>query len=201
MKANEMLKSSFLKPKRIVTVLIALTIVIAAICILPMLHSDEKKVDTTYLVSLLSESSELTTAKLKYTGMSEFEDAGIAFINKANFTMVYEATARIGIDVKEVKVRADDINKVIHVTVPNASVQEVHVDTSTIKYFDEKFALFNLDQKEDSNDAIALVEKEALDEIGNMGVVEMANTQAASLIKGILANAVPDGYTIEVDGK
>ena len=176
MEVKTTLKKVFSTPKRIEIIAVILAVVIAAVCIFPMLHNDEKSVDTAYMVSLLSESSELTTAKLHYTGMSEFKDTGIAFLNKANFTMVYEATARIGIDVEQVKVRADDVNKVIHVTVPAASVQEVHVDTSTIKYFDEKFALFNLDEKEDSNEAIALIEQEALDEIGNMGVLEMADT-------------------------
>lgn len=201
MKIKKVLKKIFSTPKMIVITAAVLAVLIAVICVIPLLHNDEQKTDTTYMVSLLSESSELTTAKLRYTGMSEFEDTGIAFINKSNFIMVYEATARIGIDVEQIKVRADDVNKIIHVTVPSASVLEVHVDTSTIKYFDEKFSLFNLDQKEDSNNAIALVEQEALEEIGNMGVLEMADTQAASLIKGILANAIPDGYSIVVEKK
>lgn len=199
MKVKKLIKKVFSTKKRIAIAVGAIVLVMVLVCVIPLLHKDEKKVDTSYMVTLLTESSELTTAKLHYTGMSEFEDTGIAFINRSNFIMVYEATARIGVNVKDVKVRADDINKTIVVSIPKASVQEVNVDTSTIKYFDEEFALFNVDQKEDSNAAIALVEEEALNEIEEMGVLEMADTQAASLIKGILANAIPDGYTIVVE--
>ena len=199
MEVKKMVKKVFATKKAIIVGVCALALIVLVACIIPLLHNDEEKVDTAYMVTLLAESSELTTAKLHYTGMSEFEDTGVAFINKSNFIMVYEATARIGVDVEQVTVRADDANKTIHVSIPKATVQEVNVDTSTIKYFDEKFALFNFDQKEDSNTAIALVEEKALEEIEGMGVLEMADTQAASLIKGILANAIPEGYTIEVD--
>ena len=199
METKNIVKTIFSLPKKALMAIGVVAILVVAGGIFMLLHNDEKKVDTTYLIGMIQESSELTTAKLTYTGMSEFEDTGVGFINKSNFTMVYEATARIGIDVKEVKVKADDINKQILVSVPQASVQEVHVDTQSIKYFDEKFALFNVDQKEDSNEAIALAEEKARIEIQEMGVLEMADTQAASLIKGILANAIPDGYTIVIE--
>lgn len=199
METKNIVKTIFSLPKKALMAIGVVAILVVAGGIFMLLHNDEKKVDTTYLIGMIQESSELTTAKLTYTGMSEFEDTGVGFINKSNFTMVYEATARIGIDVKEVKVKADDINKQILVSIPQASVQEVHVDTQSIKYFDEKFSLFNVDQKEDSNEAIALAEEKALTEIQEMGVLEMADTQAASLIKGILANAIPDGYTIVIE--
>ena len=43
-----------------------------------------------------------------------------------------------------------------------------------------------------------MAEEEAKREIEKMGGLKMANDQAAALIKGILANAIPDGYKIEV---
>lgn len=112
--------------------------------------------------------------------------------------MVYEATARIGIDVKEIKVTSDDIKRVVKIKLPQASVLDVTVDTETIKYFDEHFALFNVNSKEDANKANALAEQEAKTELSGMGILDMANGQASTLIKGLIQDAVPANYTIEV---
>ena len=43
-----------------------------------------------------------------------------------------------------------------------------------------------------------MAEESAKKEAANMGILEFANEQAENLVKGILANAIPDGYTIEV---
>ena len=114
------------------------------------------------------------------------------------FVMVYKATARIGIDVQKVKVWADDHEKIVYVEIPPVEIQDINVATDSIRYFDTKFSLFNLDQKDDANNAIALAKEEAKKEVQEMGVFQMAQDQASTLSKGILANVIPDGYTIEV---
>ncbi len=173
-------------------------IVVAAIIAFSFLHNSKETVDTNFLINTLQKSSELTTAKLNYTGLSKFEDSGIAFLNRADYRMIYRATARIGINVDEVKIDSDDNNKIIYVSIPKAQVQDVKVDTTSIEFFDQKFALFNVNEKEDQNKAIALAEEEAKKEINKMGGLKMADDQSAALIKGILANAIPDGYKIEI---
>lgn len=198
MKINELINKIFKTKKAKTIALVTTILIILMICIFPFIHNDEASVDTDMLINTLQKSSELTTAKLTYTGMTEFNDEGIAFINRADFIMVYKATARIGIDVKDVKVSADNANKIIYVSIPKAEVQDVKVDSKSIKYFDEDFALFNVDEKEDGNKAVALAEEAAQKEINQMGGLKMADDQAELLIKGILANAIPDGYKIEV---
>lgn len=161
-------------------------------------YEPEQTLDTTYIIAKLEKSSELTTAKLNFTGISEFKDSGIAFISKSDFIMVYEATARAGIDVKDIKVVADDINHVVWLTLPEAEVLDVKVDMNKIKYFDEKFSLFNVDAKEDANKANALAEEEAKKELASMGILEMANDQAEALIKGLIQDVVPKDYEIKI---
>ena len=39
---------------------------------------------------------------------------------------------------------------------------------------------------------------DAKEEAKNMGILNLANQQSEALIKGILANAIPEGYTMEV---
>lgn len=189
------------KKRRKITLIgiICLAVVIAVSLFLFSHYNGQAKVDNEYLLSVISKSSELTTAKLKYSGLTDYTDEGIDVINKANFTIFYKATVRVGINIDEVKVDSDDVSRTIYVTIPKASVQEVKIDPNSIKYYDTHFALFNTDEKEDSNRALALAEEAAKEELENMGVIQLADEQSATLIKGILANAIPDGYTIEVN--
>lgn len=158
MKVKELTNKVFKnKIGRIVSLI--LIAVIAVTTVILFTNQKEQHVDTTYLVATLEKASEMTTAKLNYTGMSEFEDDGVPFISKSDFIMVYKATARAGIDVKEVKITSDDVNHTVYITLPQAKVLDVKVDSGSIKYFDTKFALFNLDEKEDASKAQALAEK------------------------------------------
>ena len=75
---------------------------------------------------------------------------------------------------------------------------DVKVDRENIQYFDETFSLFNPDQKEDADRAVSLAEQQTKEELIAMGNLKMADTQAVALIKGLLINAIPKGYTIEV---
>ncbi|MGN1121201.1 MAG: DUF4230 domain-containing protein [Eubacteriales bacterium] len=198
MKITDFISGLFKPTKKLLTIaVIVAAVAVLAICTILFISRDEPSVDTEYLYAQLSKASELTAAKLNYTGMTEYKDSGIAFINKSDFIMVYRATVRAGINLDEIKISANDVEKVIYLDIPKAQIQEVKVDPSTIKYFDEKFALFNVNEKEDGNKAIALAEEAAAEEAANMGVLELADTQAETLIKGILANAIPDGYEIK----
>lgn len=178
-------------------VLVAAIIVsIAMLC----LNKWKPKVDTTSLLATLQESSELTTAKLTFRGLAEYEDTGIKILNRADYKALFRATARIGIDVKKVKIDKDPIGKNIIVRIPKATVLDVKIHTGKddMVFYDENFALFNFDEKEDQNAMIELAEKAAMKEIQEMGSLKMADDQAATLIKGILANAIPRGYEIIV---
>jgi len=198
MKAKELFFKLFTNKliKAIIFGILALVLIAASLWI--FIPNDKPKADTQYLNALLSKSSELTTAKLIITGITEYTDTGTAFLNKSNFTMVYKATVRAGINIDKVVVTADDVNKIIYITIPKAAVQEAKVDPSTIKYYDVKFSLFNFDEKEDSNKAQEFAEEEAIKEAERTGVLELADSQSVTLIKGILSNAIPDGYEIKV---
>lgn len=178
------------------TALIGGIVIVIIVCL--CLYNKNEKIDNTYIIALLEKSSELTTAKLHYTGMSEFEDDGITFLNRSDFIMVYEATARAGIDVTEIEVVVDNFNNIVWLTIPDAKILDVKVDMDSIKYFDEKFSLFNFDSKEDANKANALAEEKAIEELESMGILEMANTQAEALIKGLIQDVIPEEYEIKI---
>lgn len=182
-------------------VLLLVLVLIIAIVIRLFFYNDKEEITSSYLGTQLSKVGELTTVKLKYDGIAEYKDKGITFVTKSDFVMKYKAEARVGIDLEKVKTKVDNQNKVVWLTIPKAEIQDVHVNTSDIKYYDEKFSLFNVDEKEDGNKAIELAEKEAKTALEQMGVLESADEQAFTLIKGLLHNAVPSDYEFKLKEK
>lgn len=174
--------------------------IVIVIIVLFIVFGINKKadVDTTFLTQILTKSSELTTAKLKITGLSEYHDEGVYVFNRSDFTMCFTATIRAGINLENVKIESDPIQKKILITIPDAEIFEVKVDPNNLKFYGTGFSLFNVNEKEDLAKALALAEEDAKKEASNTGILELANQQSEVLIKGILANAIPDGYTIEV---
>ena len=125
-------------------VLLLVLVLIIAIVIRLFFYNDKEEITSSYLGTQLSKVGELTTVKLKYDGIAEYKDKGITFVTKSDFVMKYKAEARVGIDLEKVKTKVDNQNKVVWLTIPKAEIQDVHVNTSDIKYYDEKFSLFNV---------------------------------------------------------
>ncbi len=200
---NNKNKFSKIMKNKVVTkgVLLLVLVLIIAIVIRLFFYNDKEEITSSYLGTQLSKVGELTTVKLKYDGIAEYKDKGITFVTKSDFVMKYKAEARVGIDLEKVKTKVDNQNKVVWLTIPKAEIQDVHVNTSDIKYYDEKFSLFNVDEKEDGNKAIELAEKEAKTALEQMGVLESADEQAFTLIKGLLHNAVPSDYEFKLKEK
>lgn len=155
------------------------------------------KPDTQLLVATLEKSDELTSAKLNYEGMYHYDDSGVPIWNKSNFYMVYKATARAGVNLKDVKITSDDKKKIVTITMPEAKVQEVKIDTDDIQFYDVGFSLFNWDARDDENRAIAKAEADAESKITDLGILEFADNTAKEVVTGLLTNALPEGYTLE----
>lgn len=73
--------SKIIKNKTTRIISLVLVAIITVGIVLLCTYNRKEKIDTDYIIAQLEKSSELTTAKLKYTGLSKFEDAGIEFIN------------------------------------------------------------------------------------------------------------------------
>ena len=153
-------------------------------------------VDTVFLKNVLTKSSELTTAKLKITGLSEYHDEGIYIFNRSDFTMCFTATIRAGINFENVKIDSDPIQKKIFIEIPNAEIFDAKVDPNDLRFYGTGFALFNVNEKEDLAKALSLAEEDAKKEASNTGILELANQQSETLIRGILSNTIPKGYTL-----
>ena len=94
--------------------IIILIFIIIKICVFIVFGVNRKSsVDTTFLTQILTKSSELTTAKLKITGLSEYHDEGVYIFNRSDFTMCYSTIIRAGINLKNVKIDSDGFEKKI----------------------------------------------------------------------------------------
>lgn len=182
------------KAKKIVGI-----IIIALVCIFIVFWINKKSdIDTTFLTQILTKSSELTTAKLTITGLSDYHDEGVYIFNRSDFTMCYTTTIRAGINLEKVKINSDSAQKKIYITIPDAEIFEAKVNPNDIKFYGTGFALFNVNEKEDLSKALSLAEKDAMEYAKQTGILDVANQQSETLIKGLLTNAIPNGYTIEV---
>ena len=197
-KIEEKTKKTFSKLKIIKITVISTIIILAIIALSIYIYNKNKKLDITYITAQLEKSSELTTATLKFKGIYDYEDSGVAVINKANFIMLYEATARAGIDISEVKIEQDNFKPIVWVTIPKAKVLDIKVDTNSIKYLKTDFTLLNTNPKEDANKANSLAEKDAKTEVEQMGILEAADQQAEALVKGVIQDIVPKKYDIQI---
>lgn len=182
----------------LITVLCIVAVFVLVLGIYVFFYNKKEKITGEYLGTKLTKVGELTTVKLNYTGFLHYHDKGLPIFNRSDFLMTYEANARVGIDLTKVTPEVDELNKTVWLTIPKAEIQDVKVDPSSIKYYDSGFALFNLDEKEDGNKALELAEKEAEEELDEMGVLESADEQALTLIKGLLQNTVPTDYKFKV---
>ena len=154
-------------------------VIIVVICMFIVFGVKRKAdVDTTFLSQILTKSSELTTAKLKITGLSEYHDEGIYIFNRSDFTMCYTTTIRAGINLENVKINSGPIQKKIYITIPDAEIFEAKVEPNDLKFYGTGFALFNVNEKEDLSKALALAEKDAMEYAKNTGILEMANQQS-----------------------
>lgn len=157
-------------------------------------------VETRSLIGSIQKKSQLITSEIIYPGYTKYIDTGIEFIDKGDFIMLYEAKASVGIDMSEVEITKNDLTKTINVKIPKCKVLSVKI-TGDVEFVNEKFALFNFDSREDVTRAITQAEEDAINQINNMGTLDIADEQTQNIIKGMLSPAIENGYEIKFETK
>ena len=146
----------------------------------------------------LTETSELATAKLEYRGLVRYENGDIDFLTKKGFTMVYDAEVKAGVDLSQASV---DVNgRSITVQLPMAEVQSISIDPDSIEFYDESFALFNWENKQDTTEALVLAKDDAEGKVDQISMIEQANGQAKTVVESLLAPFTQgdNAYTLTV---
>ena len=125
-----------------------------------------------------------------YSGLVIYSEGDIPLITKKGFSMRYTANIRAGIDFSKVTVKVSKDKVTVHV--PEAEIQSVDVDSDSIEFYDERYALFNWTDKEDVVDAISISEEDASAHADVSGLLKRADKQTNAILKNILAGSVGD---------
>lgn len=158
---------------------------------------DTVTVSATSIEERLSKCSSLTTARLDYRGIIKYEEGDIQYINKKSFSMIYDAHIKAGIDLSLASVEVN--GKTITVTVPKPTVQDVTVDPDSVEFYDEKFAIFNWTEKEDTAKALEYAKEDAKAKADQTDILAQASEQAKTVIETLIApitSDTDDPYTV-----
>ena len=111
--------------------------------------------------------------------------------------MTYSAEAIFGVSLEDPDVSINRISKKVTIKLPEVKLLSVDIDDNEIKYYDEKFAPFNFDDKEDAGKAKAEAEFDARKDLENDYNLKFAEDTAKNIVKGLL-EIVPSEYKVEV---
>ena len=148
----------------------------------------EPELTSSFINGKLEAVSELTTAKLTYTGLIKYSEGSIPFLTQNSFSMIYTATVRAGIDLSKAVVEITEEEVVI--MLPACEIQSVDIDEESIEFYDEKWALFNRSTKEDVIDMVSAAKEDVTKKADIKSLLESASLQTEALVKGLLEDTI-----------
>ncbi len=180
-------KSTRPKSVRPIIYLALIAVILVAVCII-VTSPGKKKITKNMIMEKIENASELTSAKMVYTGLMKYSDGRIPFINQEAFSMIYSATIRAGINVEDLDV---DIgrSKVV-ITVPKVEVLDISIDEDSIEFYDKKFALFKDDSKDDVVEAMREIKKELQEKTDVENLKVSAKQQIETLLVSLLGDSL-----------
>ena len=150
-------------------------------------QTNEVVVTDTFLESRLEAASELTTAKFIYSGVLDYDSGGFDLINRSSFSMFYSAVVRAGIDVKDIDIEVDDER--VTLFIPSATVTDVHIDPTSLRFFDEKSGIVNKNGHKETAEALRLVETD-IRKADMTQQISFANEQLDSIMRGLFEGVI-----------
>lgn len=137
------------------------------------------------ITARLTSASDLATARLEYRGLIRYEAGEIRFITQKGFTMIYDAQIKAGIDL--LKAQISLTGDTISVSLPKAEIQDITIDPDSLEFYDEKIALFNPQNKEDTVAALQAAKEDAEKSAADSELLASADEQAKRLVQELLA--------------
>lgn len=151
------------------------------------------------VVKQLEKIQDLTTAKETDYGFEKYEDGGIAFLNKKQFTMLYTYEARAGIDLAKAQIKIDKDSKTVSITLPAPTIQSVAVNPDSLRFFDKSDSFFNAADVEDTKAALDDAKKKTEARLDRTQLLKIANKQAKDVIERLYEPTAEAGmYTVTV---
>lgn len=151
------------------------------------------------VVKQLEKIQDLTTAKETDYGFEKYEDGGIAFLNKKQFTMFYTYEVRAGIDLAKAQIKIDKDSKTVSITLPAPTIQSVAVNPDSLRFFDKSDSFFNAADVEDTKAALDDAKKKTEAQLDRTQLLKIANKQAKDVIERLYEPTAEAGmYTVTV---
>jgi hypothetical protein len=147
-------------------------------------------ININYINKKLVNISELSTAEMTYNGLLTVTEGKIPFITKKGFSMIYRASVKAGIDASLIETILTDDEVII--MLPSAEIQMSWVDPDSIRFYDEKHAIFNWSDKDDVTGAISAAESDVNENSDTKSLLDRASEQAEFIVRGLLEGSVED---------
>lgn len=148
----------------------------------------EPELTSSFINGKLEAVSELTTAKLTYTGLIKYSEGKIPFLTQNSFSMIYTATVRAGIDLSKAGVEITE--EKVTITLPACEIQSVDVDETSIEFYDEHWAIFNRSTKEEVIDMVSAAKEDVSEKADIESLLNSASAQTQVLVRSLLEDAV-----------
>lgn len=140
----------------------------------------------------IKDIGELATIEYLYTNAAKFEDSKQIKnwnvpLTKKSFIIKYDGIIKAGVDVNEITLEIDEVNKVLTVYVPEAKILSHETDTESVELLDEKNGLFNTVTVDDKIQLDKEVEKEMEERAIENGLLEKAQANAENIILNLIS--------------
>ena len=148
----------------------------------------EPELTSAFVSGKLEAVSELTTARLTYTGLIKYSEGKIPFLTRNSFSMIYTAKVRAGIDLGRAGIEIGEEQVVI--TLPECEVQSIDIDEDSIEFYDEHWALFNRTEKDDVIDTISAAREDVQEKADLESLLKSADLQTRQLVTELLEDEI-----------
>lgn len=163
--------------------------------------------DSEAIMEEIMEIGELATVEYRYTNVGtldaskkfSFVDWNIPFSEKtAVITM--DGVIKVGVDMSQVKIIADESAKTISVTIPEAKILSNELFEDTMAVYVEEDSLFSKINLDDSSSIRTDIKTKSQNNAINNGLLDQAQKKAGEIIVYLIeaVPAVKDTYTIVV---
>lgn len=186
----------------LVVIIAAIALVIVGYLLASLQNKETITVSAVSIEERLSKCSDLTTALLDYRGLIRYSEGDIKYLTQKSFSMIYDATITAGIDLSQAEVTLD--GTFIKVVLPQPTIQSIVIDPDSLEFYDEKAALFNWTEKEDTQKAMSYAKEDASAKAEQVDLLTQASEQAESVVTNLLLPFTEDSktpYTVTVTFK
>ncbi len=132
------------------------------------------------------------TEVVEYSSIKTLLKINIPF-TQSGYLISYDGIVEAGIDMTQAKVKKDDDQRTITITLPQPVIKSVSIDFDSFQVYSEKESIFNPITVEDYNNSLKELEATAREKAVERGVLEQAEKNARVVISGFISGLVDLG--------